>query len=701
MKNFLILIIVTIIFLSNPGRIFASSGDFLIINQVRGDEVCCQKGTDDLISAVDSSPHSFPVAWALRFDALNEKYIKPISIHDEIGLLLEITPSLASESGVSYKGAIDGSDWYSAKNTFLIGYTQGQRKKILDTLFTRFKNIFGYYPHFTVSWMIDSWSLNYIHDQFGVELHELTKEQYETDSYTLYGSIFNYPYYPSINYPLIPGIDDQKMDLIIIRQTISDTLKNYGSAKSYFTSQPNDYLSYPQNPKDYFNQLLKNMLDQKNHKFGLIGFENSFSEKKYISEFISQLNQIQTLASQNKLHVYSPKEYIEKFKKENSKNNSFYLEKDFFTDTDTGALWYFGKNYRARFIKKDENIVLDDFRIFDQNLNDPYIKTPASLDYAYWITPYVFDGSQMFGLSSSDHNNLKNLKIPDEPVAPDYLTHPFGLIFKTDTPKLQGTADLEINLSTGGSIILKPDEIIFSHSSSPSFSPDSNLTLSSLFQKNQKIILDFKRQLPLFIQSKGNRLYLGWKNGSKEITLAQVINNKSGYELIPVTKDIDYSALSPILQPDRSSLPFDPAKSIIYWHNQEAVTGRNPVRVFILPRNKLERPAYINKLQVRQPDGNPLHIDYPKDYYYHLSPWFIDITSKVSGSFKIDILLNGKKLATQVPVKFVPDCSQEFKKCIQSPFSLIDYAQVLTGEKMRGFIDHLKNNPNPPIKRGV
>ncbi|EKE15071.1 MAG: hypothetical protein ACD_12C00162G0001, partial [uncultured bacterium] len=176
-----------------PKQILAKEADFLIINQIRGGETCCQSGSLDLFQQIKNKKeiNNLPFGWALRYDALSDsKYSESLDKNGELGLLLEITPNLASKSGVLYKGKPDGSDWYFAKNAFLIGYTQEERKKIIDTLFAEFKNKFGDYPHFTVAWMIDAWSLSYINNVYGVKLHELTKEQYETDSYTLDGGIF-------------------------------------------------------------------------------------------------------------------------------------------------------------------------------------------------------------------------------------------------------------------------------------------------------------------------------------------------------------------------------------------------------------------------------------------------------------------------------------------------------------------------------
>jgi len=147
--------------------------------------------------------------------------------------------------------------------------------------------------------MIDSWSLNYVRDQYGVRVHELTKEQYETDSYTLYGGIFNLPYFASRNHLLLPATTADGM--MIMRQTVSDIDRNYGSSKAHFTSQPNDYLENPDKTDfSYFENLL-NMAENQNEnsKFALLGLENSLSMQTYQEEFITQLQFISEKQAQD------------------------------------------------------------------------------------------------------------------------------------------------------------------------------------------------------------------------------------------------------------------------------------------------------------------------------------------------------------------------------------------------------------------
>jgi hypothetical protein len=96
-----------------------------------------------------------PTTFTLRYDVLkNQSFLNLIKNYQnnpnlEWGGFLEITPELAKDAGVQYKG--DGSNWYEAQFVYLIGYNQEERQKILETYMNKFKTIFGDYPKTTTA----------------------------------------------------------------------------------------------------------------------------------------------------------------------------------------------------------------------------------------------------------------------------------------------------------------------------------------------------------------------------------------------------------------------------------------------------------------------------------------------------------------------------------------------------------------------
>ena len=663
------IILALFLFIFFSGKTCAAEPTFLIINQIRGEENCCEPGNLALVQKIINQKEisGLPYGWALRFDAVNnDQYISLLKNLGEAGLLLEITPDLAQKSGVEYRGQRDGTDWYQAKNSFLVGYTQEERKKIIDTLFGAFKGRFGYYPVFTCGWMVDAWSLEYIYKVYGVRLHELTKEQYETDTYTLDGGIFNAPYYPSLNHPLVPGAGNNKLPMIIVRQTVSEILRSYGSTKSYFTSQPNDYLSDPKK-KDfsYFRDLIENTLNQKSQfSFGVLGLENSLKFESYHGEYLKQLEYIAKLHEMGKVRLQKPSEYAQFFFQKYPDNQAFYLTEDFSSEKKEGVLWYFGKTYRARLFWQKGKLFLDDIRIYSW-IPDPYKDTPASADYAYWIVPYLFESRQgHFGLLLGEGD--------------------FRLESKNDS------LEIAFGGKSKGVIKLLPEEITIDESLKAAFVQPENLKVGDIFDKENGVMFPVTGKPNFLVKNENGILSAGWMRDTSFIPLAKIIKENQSLRLIPNLDTNNLALLNPIFQPDRSGLPVDPAKSIFYWNNKEAVAGRNPLRLFILPQNKYDRPVQVKKVEVLSKDKEKLEVLYPQDYSFRVKPWFIDIFAKFPIKTEVSVMVDSEIVVKDIPVEFVTDCQKQFKSCLANPGQLGKYMMILINEQRMKLLELLR-----------
>lgn len=680
-----------LLFLQN--KVSSAEGTVVVINQIRGDEVCCQPGNLDLINAVKNKINikEIPIGWALRFDVLKNKiFLDNLSDLGEFGLLLEVTPNLAKESGVVYKGREDGSDWYFAKNAFLVGYTPEERKKIIDTLFNDFKKEFGYYPSFTVSWMIDAWSLSYIDKTYNIKLHEITREQYETDSYTLYGGIFNQPYYPSKDHPMIPADSPKnKLNLIIVRQTISDLIQNYGSQKAYFTSQPNDYLTSPDKLNfSYFKSLLDNTINQKSgNNFALLGFENSFSWEKYGNEYIKQLELVNEYQKEGKIKLFKPSDFYYEYVRNYSENKPFYFKKSFSTNSESGVLWYFGKSYRARIIIRDKKIILDDLRSFIAT--DPYKDDPATSDYAYWIVPYLIDGSQQYILSSTQEKIVKKDGLEYGTTLSDIYSNPFGLVFGEDkfiVNENPETIEIKLVGNKDGSVIFNPENITFDADLDTYFNWQKRINLKDLLSEGREQRFSFNKSFEMLLKNSNDSLDLGWLSNNKFIPLFEIKKQNNEFILSPKKQIDNLELLSPIFQPDKAHLQIDSQKSIFYWNNKEAIVGRNPIRVFILPLNTLGRPTQISKIEVKSPDKDKLKIIFPEDYSYRVSPWFIDIFSDNPLETRLSILIDNTEIVKDVKIEFIADCRKKISVCLTSTPQIIKYTLAILNEQKNSLI---------------
>lgn len=664
------------IFLFFPSSVFATNA--VIINQIRGTEECCQPGTTKLIEAFNGNKdlQDLPVGWAVRYDALdNSEMISLLKDgRGEVGGLLEVTPQLTKNSNVSYKGEQNGYDWHFGKNVFLVGYTIDQRKKLIDTYFEKFKRVFGKYPSFTVSWMIDSWSLDYVSSKYNVILHELTKEQYETDSYTLYGGIFNAPYYPSKTHPLIPSKSGNS--IVMIRQTISDPLYNYGFPKAFYTSQPNDYLSNTIDAKNisYFNSLVNHITDQKSgFPLAVVGFENSFDFQKYGQEFIDQLLYLKTKQTDGLITLKTPSETALQFKSEFKENKPFVIQDKFNSNANFGTLWYFSPYYRARLIVKNGIVTITDLRN-NSDIDDPYRNDPLITDYGYYIIPYLIDGSQQYSLPNNAKNELEQKELSTNIVS-DLISDPYGIILGSGpftTISDEGIYTIKFQ-NPSGSVQLRENEIVIDKSlgSSLHLSRDYLLTELRDLEKNKQIKIPIDKHFDFTIDN-GDWVTLGYHNLGT-VPIFTILDNGKNLSLQPYRYGVELNTLASMYQPDKSNLPVDPEKSIFYWNNISATVNRNPVRLFILPLNKIGRPTKVSSVNISFSNDYGISTVYPQDYTFRTSPWFIDISSSRPLVTNISVTVDGKEVISNQKLFFLPNCKQNPISCLTSAKDVIQY----------------------------
>ncbi len=657
----------------------------LIIHQIRGNEMCCMQGNLKMIERIFQDPElqKLPLSWALRYDVLTDSdavaSFSGILMKQNVGVLLEVTPLLASASGVIYRGLPDGSDWYHANHAFLVGYSISERKRLIDTIIGAYRELFHANPLFSVSWIIDSWSLEYLNKQYGIKLHELTKEQFETDGYTLYGGVFNIPYVPRLKHPLLPARNTNDMlDLVVVRQTVSDIEKNYGSAKAYYTSQPNDYLKSPYNQRfSYFTQLVEQVVSQEDdNAFGLFGLENSREWESYQEEYLSQLKFLAEKQIAGTLKILNPQEVYVRYKGLNS-SVKMLKSADF---PKSGVLWYFGSTYRARVEILGDHLVLTDFRVYADDLEDPYRNEPANKSRVYWIAPYLLDSSQQF---EQQENAQTNIFAGDQVRRDEGVTR-FGIDMMAGNFKLQSTDGKFTILSNSGSVSFTPQYIDIASGESVKLLDPIALTVRELFEINTDQYVHFRSHPRFFLHPDriGETIEMGWENYDLEpIVMASFKKTTGNLMLIPNTKlsQIEIRSLASIFQPDRSPYRLDLAHTTFYWHNHEAIAGRNPVRLFIDPRNVLDRPVSVKT--VTHPDLGNIQVTLPPNLDGQMDSFYIDFTSVDPISKDVRLSIDGNILPKSEKITFYSDCTLRIYECVTNPHTLISYVKLFVNEQ--------------------
>ena len=294
-----------------------------LVNPVRGRNLWLDKTLKPITDQYSvSAKYNFPTTWLLQYDALVDEElvtaVKSFEIGGEKGVLLEVSANLADESGVVYNSELK---WSNPAVIFLSAYSQGERRLLIDTLFHQFKKDFGYYPKSVGAWWIDSYSINYIKEKYGLKIVMIVADQKTTDSYGVWGQWWGYPYYPSKYNVLIPVVGGL-MDTVVIQWAQRDPILAYGEGSRYsnFSLQANDYIRSGKNT-DYFKDLTGVYLDCQNPIGQItVGLETGMESIAFHGEYVKQL---EVVSEYKKIEAVTMSDFAGKFRsvyKENPKN---------------------------------------------------------------------------------------------------------------------------------------------------------------------------------------------------------------------------------------------------------------------------------------------------------------------------------------------------------------------------------------------
>ena len=335
--------------------------------------------------------YSLSATWLLTYDAIDHQgissLIKRMEKTQEVGIFLEVSPRLAEEAGVTYH---DTGFWHHATSVFLSGYTQEERKLLIDTVFGKFKERFGYYPTSVGSWWTDGFSLAYLKDKYQIIGNLGVSDQFSTDGYQLWGQPWSIPFYPSKNHPGIPAPSkEEKLDLVTIQWAPRDPLRGYES--SLYSTQ--DYRTAPNLPTEYFEKLVRLYAGKGDNEFGqvTVGLEGDFTPEAYEGEFAEQMGIVSKLQKEG-FEVTNMKDFSEWYRE---KFPDLFLPhvtktKDLLGENKE-VLWYQSVRYRIGYVKKEDSIKIFDLRVYGKGTTDPYLLSPNRENQLYIYIPSVLD----------------------------------------------------------------------------------------------------------------------------------------------------------------------------------------------------------------------------------------------------------------------------------------------------------------------
>lgn len=317
--------------------------------------------------------------WLFTYDALSNnditKIAKNMDENQEFGIFLEVTANFAKDGKVDYH---DTGFWQHANSVFLSGYELVDRKKLIDTVFEKFKSIFGYYPKSVGSWWTDSFSLSYMRDKYGVIANLVCSDQYSTDGYQIWGQPWEVAYYPSKLYLSIPASDkESKLDVVNIQWAPRDPFNGYGS--SLYSTQ--DYLvAWDKQDVSYFRKLVDLYLENGElNRFSqvTVGLEADLDPVGYKDEYAKQLDYIDDLKGKG-INVVTMSGFSDWYRNKFSDTPDYKINSKDLLGQNVKSFWYGNTRYRLFYIKDDDKKELRilDLRIYNSILKDPYYYSP-------------------------------------------------------------------------------------------------------------------------------------------------------------------------------------------------------------------------------------------------------------------------------------------------------------------------------------
>jgi len=389
------------------------------INFIRG---CEPRFEIDLLETVKGhidllTKYGFKGTFLLQYDALiNPEYtdlMKTLPADQfEIGVWFETVQPLVENCGMKWRGRFPW-DW-SANCGFSVGYENDQKKAMVDELFEKFKEIFGYYPKSFGSWAFDIVTLNHANEKYGLDAACNCKEQVGTDGYTMWGGYYGQGYYPSKFNSYCPAQNkENQVKVPIFRMLDSDFLYQYDFGHNINSQGENcrmgvislepAYLSsvtggggVKEWNEWYFDQNFSgNCLS---FGYAQAGQENDFFWNQIKPGLYSQCEIIKRMVEEGKLEVETLGETGRWYKETYETTAAATLVADHdWKNSGKRTWWYCCKNYRVNFYAENGKFWIRDLYIFNEKYEERYLNNVCVKDYLEYDNLPVMDGMRFCG----------------------------------------------------------------------------------------------------------------------------------------------------------------------------------------------------------------------------------------------------------------------------------------------------------------
>ncbi|MBD5459392.1 MAG: hypothetical protein HDR26_00390 [Lachnospiraceae bacterium] len=334
--------------------------------------------------------YDFPATYALKYDALMEpRYQELVRTYagdgDEISAWWEITEPLCRRAGVAFRGARTEEFDERVDSAYSIGYAPEERRRLVDAYMEDFRNVFGFYPRTIGSWVLDTVTISYAAEKYGILGSAICRDQMGTDGFTLWGGFPNGIYYPSRSNENIPaGTLEGQLSVPMFRLLGPDPIYNFeqdvrSGLQGVYTLEPSWLIG--RNPEWiswFFDCLTKE--DVLGIGYAHVGQENNFLWENISPGMEPQLKKLKDLLSEKSIKVETMAESARWFRDHFrlTPPMSFQASGDWDAQRNLSAQWYACGNFRVGFLGEKGHLRIRDFFIYRQEYPSRYLEAPMT-----------------------------------------------------------------------------------------------------------------------------------------------------------------------------------------------------------------------------------------------------------------------------------------------------------------------------------
>ncbi len=324
----------------------------------------------------------------LQYDALcDEHYVRlfkeQATDRTELGLWYEIVAPLTYACGMPYRSERGWMwDWHIIPG-FSMAYTKDERRRMIDEAMRKFKEVFGYYPRTVASWVIDTYTYNYLAEHSDIDAVAVCRDETNTDAYTLLGGYFNQAYYPSKNNIFTPAQSDTlRVNVPVFRLLGPCPIYNYDhrfidfAEPTVYTLETGTPLATNPDTVDWFYKTYFRNPDL-GFSYSQIGQENSFCEWDLVTPLRMQIEKAMALGD---VEFQKMGDTGRAFRKRfpGKTPATAVVATDNWDTADLQSVYYDCENYVVNIFRHGKETGIRAFYLFDERVEDIYNNTQCT-----------------------------------------------------------------------------------------------------------------------------------------------------------------------------------------------------------------------------------------------------------------------------------------------------------------------------------